>query len=84
MVIPVGVLGNDTMFPASPFVLKDYIKDCNDSYGVPPRPHWVTTYYGGLVCTYFSSVIFEINFLTKKKKYIILKFDTKQVYKLNT
>ncbi|KAG8644685.1 hypothetical protein MANES_11G154400v8 [Manihot esculenta] len=45
MVIPIG-RGNDTMFPPDPFDLESYIQDCKNLYGVPPRPHWVTTYYG--------------------------------------
>ncbi|KAL6276258.1 hypothetical protein ACE6H2_019859 [Prunus campanulata] len=46
MVIPIAV-GNDSMFPAYQFDLKDYIKSCKAQYGVPPRPHWATTYFGG-------------------------------------
>ncbi|CAM8926954.1 unnamed protein product [Rhodiola kirilowii] len=46
MVMPLG-RGNDTMFFPSPFNLKEFIKDCKESYGVSPRPHWATTYYGG-------------------------------------
>ncbi|KAG8387570.1 hypothetical protein BUALT_Bualt02G0035100 [Buddleja alternifolia] len=48
MVSPInGREGNDTMFPAAPFNLDEYIKYCKYFYGVAPRPHWVTTYYGG-------------------------------------
>lgn len=47
MVIPIGIPNNDTMFPASPFDLKEYLDDCKKLYGVSPRPHWMTTYYGG-------------------------------------
>ncbi|XP_061345372.1 uncharacterized protein LOC133291175 isoform X2 [Gastrolobium bilobum] len=46
MVIPIGI-GNDTMFPPNPFILKIFAKECKQRYGVSPRPHWVTTYYGG-------------------------------------
>ncbi|KAJ6325545.1 hypothetical protein OIU76_012592 [Salix suchowensis] len=35
------------MFPADPFDLKEYIEECKRTFGVPPRPHWITTYYGG-------------------------------------
>lgn len=35
------------MFPAAPFNLNRFIKYCKGLYGVSPRPHWVTTYYGG-------------------------------------
>ncbi|KAL8515887.1 hypothetical protein ACS0TY_014547 [Phlomoides rotata] len=64
LVIPIGIGENDTMFPASPFVLKTYAQDCKDLYGVPPRPHWITTHYGGhdikLVLKRFgSNIIFS-------------------------
>ncbi|XP_028756887.1 lysosomal Pro-X carboxypeptidase [Neltuma alba] len=63
MVIPIG-LGNDTMFQPSPFDLKSYVRDCKMKYGVAPRPHWITTYYGGhdikLVLQRFgSNIIFS-------------------------
>ncbi|KHN44803.1 Lysosomal Pro-X carboxypeptidase [Glycine soja] len=46
MVIPIGI-GNDTMFEPIPFNLTRYAEGCKEQYGVSPRPHWVTTYYGG-------------------------------------
>jgi lysosomal Pro-X carboxypeptidase len=52
MVIPIGI-GNDSMFPSNPFLLSSFIERCKSLYGVPPRPHWVTTYYGGHVCFFF-------------------------------
>ncbi|KAG8371236.1 hypothetical protein BUALT_Bualt13G0066700 [Buddleja alternifolia] len=64
MVMPIGRGENDTMFPALPFDLQQFIEDCKSSYGVPPRPHWVTTYYGGhdikLILNRFgSNIIFS-------------------------
>lgn len=53
MVIPVGRGSNDTMFQAAPFDAKKFSKECKESYGVYPRPNWVTTYYGGHVSTFF-------------------------------
>ncbi|XP_059643915.1 uncharacterized protein LOC132285736 [Cornus florida] len=65
MVMPIGRDSNDTMFQPSPFNLNDFINECKDSYGVPPRPHWVTTYYGGhdikLVLQRFASNIIFSN-----------------------
>ncbi|KAL5131949.1 Lysosomal Pro-X carboxypeptidase [Glycine soja] len=63
MVIPIGI-GNNTMFQPDPFSLKSYAKDCKKQFGVSPRPHWVTTYYGGhsieLVLQKFgSNIIFS-------------------------
>ncbi|KAL3619998.1 hypothetical protein CASFOL_034910 [Castilleja foliolosa] len=64
MVMPIGRGENDTMFPASPFNLTQYSEYCKSVYGVPPRPHWVTTNYGGkdikLVLKRFgSNIIFS-------------------------
>ncbi|XP_073022443.1 uncharacterized protein [Primulina eburnea] len=63
MVIPIGI-DNETMFPPSPFNLTRRIRECEAVFGVPPRPHWVTTYYGGhdikLVLRRFgSNIIFS-------------------------
>ncbi|CAL8161610.1 unnamed protein product [Prunus armeniaca] len=46
MVMPIGI-SNDSMFPANQFDLKEYVELCKAQYGVPPRPHWATTYFGG-------------------------------------
>ncbi|KAK2419029.1 lysosomal Pro-X carboxypeptidase [Trifolium repens] len=46
MVIPDGT-GNDTMFRPSPFNLNNFVKKCKKDYGVPSRPHWISSYYGG-------------------------------------
>lgn len=56
MVMPFGI-GNDTMFQPSPFDLKRFVERCKKEYDVSPRPHWITTYYGGHVCTSFFSSI---------------------------
>jgi len=49
MVIPIGNGPNETMFPASPFVYKEYRDYCVNKFGVEPRPTWITTNYGGYV-----------------------------------
>ncbi|CAE6115466.1 unnamed protein product [Arabidopsis arenosa] len=46
IVIPVGHDKQDTMYQTSPFNMTSYIEDCESSYGVRPRPHWITTYFG--------------------------------------
>jgi lysosomal Pro-X carboxypeptidase len=53
MVIPSGI-GNDTMFRPFPFNLKNFVKKCKKDYGVEPRPHWISTYYGGQVRTVYT------------------------------
>ncbi|XP_021692125.2 uncharacterized protein LOC110673327 [Hevea brasiliensis] len=46
LVIPVGIT-NNTMFQADPFNIDSLSERCKSWYNVQPRPHWVTTYYGG-------------------------------------
>ncbi|KAJ6963923.1 hypothetical protein NC652_002272 [Populus alba x Populus x berolinensis] len=63
LAIPIGV-GNNSMFPPDPFDLKDFIENCKSLYGVPTRPHWVTTYYGGhsiklILERFASNIIFS-------------------------
>ncbi|THG13840.1 hypothetical protein TEA_014318 [Camellia sinensis var. sinensis] len=62
--MPFGRGSNDTMFLAKPFNLSSFIEDCKSMYGVPPRPHWVTTYYGGhdinmVLKRFASNIIFS-------------------------
>ncbi|GLU19277.1 hypothetical protein SLE2022_355380 [Rubroshorea leprosula] len=63
MVMPIGI-GNDTMFPPSPFSLSSFKNACKSIYGVPPRPHWITSYYGGhdikfILQRFGSNIIFS-------------------------
>ncbi|RVX20127.1 uncharacterized protein LOC100253310 isoform X1 [Vitis vinifera] len=65
MVLPIGHATNDTMFQPEPFNLNRFIKECNSLYSVSPRPHWVTTYYGGrqdiklILHRFASNIIFS-------------------------
>ncbi|KAL7173798.1 hypothetical protein ACSBR2_033122 [Camellia fascicularis] len=64
MVMPIGRGSNDTMFFAQPFDLNSFNEYCQYKYGVPPRPHWVTTYYGGhdiktVLKKFASNIIFS-------------------------
>lgn len=47
--MPIGHGENDTMFQASPFDLNNYTKSCQALFGVTPKPHWITTEFGGHV-----------------------------------
>ncbi|KAI3880093.1 hypothetical protein MKX03_003914 [Papaver bracteatum] len=47
MVMPIGVDGEDTMFQASPFDLKNFSISCQSRYNVKPRPHWILNEFGG-------------------------------------
>lgn len=42
-------IGNATVFPPDPFNLTAYLADCLATTGVPPRPHWIQSYFGGYV-----------------------------------
>ncbi|XP_021692132.2 uncharacterized protein LOC110673333 [Hevea brasiliensis] len=63
LVLPIGY-GNETMFePPEPFDIKSYIKDCLDVFGIVPRPHWMTTEFGGhdvktVLGNFASNIIF--------------------------
>ncbi|KAL2507472.1 Serine carboxypeptidase S28 family protein [Forsythia ovata] len=63
MVMPIGRSIN-TMFQPSHFNLDRFIQQCERTYGVTPRPHWVTTYYGGhdiklILRRFASNIIFS-------------------------
>lgn len=48
MVMPIGYGLNSTMYPnMPPFNLSSYADDCKEAYGVMPRQHWITNYFGG-------------------------------------
>lgn len=40
---------NESMFPPSSYDYKEFAENCWTKYGVTPRPHWITTEYGGYV-----------------------------------
>ncbi|CAE6115530.1 unnamed protein product [Arabidopsis arenosa] len=46
MVMPIGYEKEDTMFQPKPFNMSSFTKNCESHYGVSPRPHWVTAYFG--------------------------------------
>ncbi|KAL5199633.1 hypothetical protein ABZP36_020836 [Zizania latifolia] len=46
MIMPMTI-SNESMFPPFTFTYDEKSEDCFQSYGVRPRPHWITTEYGG-------------------------------------
>ncbi|CAA6672264.1 unnamed protein product [Spirodela intermedia] len=46
MVMPMSS-SNGSMFPAFAYDYAEFAASCNGTYGVSPRPHWITTEYGG-------------------------------------
>ncbi|KAJ9178023.1 hypothetical protein P3X46_009943 [Hevea brasiliensis] len=63
IVMPIGYGYNETMFEAEPFDINNYTKDCLDVFGIVPRPHWMTTEFGGhdiktVLGNFASNIIF--------------------------
>lgn len=48
MVMPM-TCSNESMFPPNEFDYEQFAADCKKRYGVSPRPHWITTEFGGKV-----------------------------------
>ncbi|KAL1831927.1 hypothetical protein ACET3Z_001578 [Daucus carota] len=64
LVIPVGSGANDTMFEPWPFDIKNLSRTCKAAFGVTPRPHWITTEFGGhdiktVLGKFASNIIFS-------------------------
>ncbi|XP_038706140.1 lysosomal Pro-X carboxypeptidase-like isoform X2 [Tripterygium wilfordii] len=47
MVMPMGYGENETMFQAEPFDINEFTQTCLELFNVAPRPHWITTQFGG-------------------------------------
>eukprot|EP00253_Pinus_taeda_P010179 PITA_10179 len=78
MFIPLAPDARTTMFPSLPFDLKAYLKECHEEYGVLPRPHWVTTQFGGHREYILDSLFMRINLLetfrnAKRTVFIVYK-----------
>ncbi|KAK9185806.1 hypothetical protein WN943_026165 [Citrus x changshan-huyou] len=62
--MPIGHGENDTMFQGSPFDLNNYTKSCQALFGATPKPHWITTEFGGhdiksVLGNFSSNIIFS-------------------------
>ncbi|XP_057535646.1 uncharacterized protein LOC130813785 [Amaranthus tricolor] len=69
MVMPIAISTSKmSMFPSYTFDLQQFSLHCKETYNVIPRPHWITTYYGGhdikLTLKRFGSNIIFSNGLT--------------------
>lgn len=49
MVMPMSYSEHRSMYPPYKFDYASYAEDCIKSYGVRPRPRWITTEFGGHV-----------------------------------
>ncbi|XP_027349270.1 lysosomal Pro-X carboxypeptidase-like [Abrus precatorius] len=47
MIMPLGGNNEDSIFPAYKWNLKNVLSSCNHVYHLQPRPHWITTEFGG-------------------------------------
>ncbi|KAA8550285.1 hypothetical protein F0562_001969 [Nyssa sinensis] len=61
--MPIGYGANDTMFQALPYDFDNFTRTCNDLFGISPRPHWITTEFGGhdirsVLRNFASNIIF--------------------------
>lgn len=64
MVMPFSSTPNTTMYPLDLFDFKSFAEDCKRKYGVVPRPHWITTEFGGhnirrVLKRFASNIIFS-------------------------
>ncbi|KAL4560826.1 hypothetical protein LXL04_032981 [Taraxacum kok-saghyz] len=64
IVMPIGITSKVSMFPSSPYNPQEFIDNCKKIYGVTPRAHWATTYYGGydirmVLSKFASNIIFS-------------------------
>ncbi|GLJ27365.1 hypothetical protein SUGI_0537040 [Cryptomeria japonica] len=64
MVMPMSSNPESSMFPSFTFDLESYTNDCIKSFGVEPRPYWITTEFGGhsigtVLKNYGSNIIFS-------------------------
>ncbi|KAI6670094.1 hypothetical protein NL676_004979 [Syzygium grande] len=61
---PVEITNDNTMFQPQPSDLNELVNNCKRKFGVAPRPHWATTYYGGhdielVLHRFASNIIFS-------------------------
>ncbi|RWW20906.1 hypothetical protein GW17_00014963 [Ensete ventricosum] len=49
MILPTEGRSEESMFPANKYNYDDDAGFCESYYGVAPRPHWITTEFGGHV-----------------------------------
>ncbi|XP_074311828.1 uncharacterized protein LOC141647514 [Silene latifolia] len=63
MILPTDGNNKESIFPASTYSYHDRDEYCDFRYGVHPRPHWITTEFGGfdihrVLRRYGSNIIF--------------------------
>ncbi|OMO82395.1 Peptidase S28, partial [Corchorus capsularis] len=63
MIMPTSGNNKESIFPESQWSYARRAEWCNDSYGIDPRPNWITTVFGGhdiyrVLKRYGSNIIF--------------------------
>ncbi|CAO2839284.1 unnamed protein product [Amaranthus hypochondriacus] len=63
MILATNGNNKDSIFPASDDDYNDRISYCSTVYGIQPRPHWITTHFGGfdihrVLRRYGSNILF--------------------------
>ncbi|XP_002737003.2 lysosomal Pro-X carboxypeptidase-like [Saccoglossus kowalevskii] len=59
MVMPSCSDGVHDMFPPNKWNFDDFVKECQNTWGVTPRADWIVTHYGGKAITASSNIIFS-------------------------
>jgi len=64
MVMPMSSNPESSIFPQFTFDIESYTQNCLNMFGVEPRPHWITTEFGGqdikrVLKNYGSNIIFS-------------------------
>ena len=71
MVMPMSYSENRSMYPPYKFDYASYADSCIKSYGVRPRPRWITTEFGGHVSFFLCSII---TILSYDKRVLLFTF----------
>ncbi|KAM5559411.1 lysosomal Pro-X carboxypeptidase [Rosa sericea] len=63
MIMPTNADNEESIFPPSEWQYKNRVSYCERAYGIEPRPHWITTEFGGhdikrVLRRYGSNIIF--------------------------
>ncbi|XP_039683651.1 lysosomal Pro-X carboxypeptidase [Medicago truncatula] len=63
MIMPLGGNNEESIFPAHKWELEETLSYCKQTYHIDPRPHWITTEFGGhdigrVLKRYGSNIIF--------------------------
>lgn len=73
MVMPLSSSKENSMFPPYKFDYSSFTDQCKKSYGVRPRPTWVTTEFGGHVSLENNLICYLDTLLTNFVKIMTLE-----------